>query len=234
MTEHLHVMQHPNSNREQVCSAGLALMVAVYGGNVTDKLGRMRYAAYSKMIASRAGSFVADRLPPTEDAAELHAMRVHLQAVVWGTLGQTALLPTDWGWRLQGGSLIPIPMRQQPGPPELMKVIYCNCKSDKPCSSLLCTCRKNNLKCIVACGHCQGMDCANTESMVADEHDSDSESDCVEGTAGFLPDMVWDDDLEWVDEEEIVDLGSDFIFDPNLNPDVSYMVADEEIVYSDV
>jgi hypothetical protein len=61
-----------------VCSAAVALIVAGYGGKVTDsdKLGHMRYAAYSKMTTLRAGSFVADRLLPTEDAAELHAMHV--------------------------------------------------------------------------------------------------------------------------------------------------------------
>jgi cellobiose-specific phosphotransferase system component IIA len=231
MSEFVRVMQHPNSAKVQVCRAGVALMVAVYGGKSadTDKLGHMRYAAYSKMIASRAGSFVADRLPPTEDAAELHAMRVHFQAVVWGTFGRTTLLPTDWGWHLKGSSLFPIPMQQQPGPPELMKVIFCNCKSDKPCSSQLCTCRKNNLKCIVACGHCHGVDCANADTLIADDHDSDSESDREDGNAGCLPDFLSGDDLDFVDEE-VVDFALDFIFDHDAAGEASCMLVDEEIV----
>jgi hypothetical protein len=230
MNEHVNVLQNPISTMDSVCNAGLAFMIAVYGGKVSDKLGDMRYAAYSKMIAVAGGSFVADRLPPTEDAANLHAMRVHLQAVVWGTLGTTALLPTDWGWRLQSGFLHPIPMIQKPGPPELMKVIYCNCKSDKACSSQLCTCRKNNLKCIAACGHCHGSDCANAEILVADHHDSDSESDCGEGTTDLLPDMMLTAEFDYADEEEVTAFGSDFMFDPNLNVDDNYHMADEEVV----
>jgi len=117
VTKHVQVMQNEKSSIADVCSSGLALMVAVYGGKLSDKLGHMRYTAYSKMIAATGGSFVADRLPPTEDAAELHAMRVHFQAVIWGTFGKTKLLATDWGWRLKGSSLLPISMRQQAGPP---------------------------------------------------------------------------------------------------------------------
>jgi hypothetical protein len=69
MTALVHVMQHPNSDKVQVCCAGVALMVAVCSRKAadSDKLGHMHYAAFSKMIASRAGSFVADRLLPTEE-----------------------------------------------------------------------------------------------------------------------------------------------------------------------
>ena len=97
LTEHVYVLQDPASNLHQVCNAGVALMIAVYGGKACDDLGNMRYAAYSKMVASKGGSFTADRLPPTTDAAELHAMHVHFQAVVWCTLDDTQLQPKDWG-----------------------------------------------------------------------------------------------------------------------------------------
>ena len=60
-------------------------MMAVYGGKACDDLDNLRYAAYSKMVASTGGSFMADRLPPNKDAAELYAM----QAVVWCTLDDT-------------------------------------------------------------------------------------------------------------------------------------------------
>ena len=66
-----------------------------------------------------------------------------------------------------------VPMQCQPGPPELMKVICCNCKSVQPCSSQLCSCRKNGLKCISACGHCHGVDCHNAEAVVPIHEDSD-------------------------------------------------------------
>ena len=59
------------------------------------------------MVTAKVGNFLADRLPPTKDAADLHSLRVHLQAVFWATLGQTLLPPTEWGWRLRDGRLQP-------------------------------------------------------------------------------------------------------------------------------
>jgi len=111
-----------------------------------------------------------------------------------------------------------------------MEVICCKCKSDKACSSKLCVCRKNNLKCIAACGHCHGLDCANADILVADHNDSDSESECEDGNRTSLPDMMWDDDLEWIDEEVVVDLESDFIFVPNICFNTADIAIDEEIV----
>jgi len=40
---------------------------------------------------------------------------------------------------------------------------------------------------------------------------------------------LWDAHLEWVDEEEVVDLGSDFIFDPAQHFKISD-IANEEIL----
>ena len=37
----------------------------------------LSHVAYSKMVVAKGGSFVADRLLPTADAAMLHTMRVH-------------------------------------------------------------------------------------------------------------------------------------------------------------
>jgi hypothetical protein len=82
MSKHVEVLQNAKSSMPDVCRAGRALMVTAYGGKVDYKLALMRYADYSRMIASTGGSYVAERLPPTEDAAELHALRVHHQAVV--------------------------------------------------------------------------------------------------------------------------------------------------------
>jgi len=101
MSQYVEVLQNATSSMLDVCCAGKALMVTAYGGKVDDKLGFMLYTAYSKMIASSGGSFVAERLPTTEDAVELHALRVHYQAVVWVSLGKTTLWPTDEIYLLQ-------------------------------------------------------------------------------------------------------------------------------------
>ena len=62
-------------------------------------------------------------------------------------------------------------------PPEILKVIRCNCKlkARSPCSSNLCSCRQNGLSCVAACGECRGMNCANKsrepQSDVEDDDD---------------------------------------------------------------
>jgi hypothetical protein len=45
------------------------------------------------------------------------------------------------------------------------------------------------------------VDCANADILVADNRESNSELDCEDGTAGCLPDVLLDDDLEFLDEE---------------------------------
>jgi hypothetical protein len=84
-------------------------------------------------------------------------------------------------------------------------------------------------KCIEACGHCHGTNCTHIEVVVADHNESENESECGDENAETLPDVMWDADLEWVDEEEVVDLGSDFIFDPAQHFNISD-IADEEIL----
>ena len=47
----------------------------------------------------------------------------------------------------------------------------CKCKlsSRNPCGTNACTCRKNGLKCVTACGDCRGNDCKNAEDIALDE-----------------------------------------------------------------
>jgi len=69
----------------------------------------------------------------------------------------------------------------------------------------LCTCRKNGLHCIAACGNCHGQSCWNAPPPVA-ECDDDDDDDVV---ADEVPDEIadedvnvvcYDDDLVWEQE----------------------------------
>ena len=54
-------------------------------------------------------------------------------------------------------------------PPEsLLKFVRCKCKlsSKNPCNTSICSCRKNGLKCITACGNCHGEGCNNSEEIM--------------------------------------------------------------------
>ena len=48
-----------------------------------------------------------ESLPPTEKAAMFHIYRVYFQLHEWNTVMESTLNPKDWGWRLEGASLVP-------------------------------------------------------------------------------------------------------------------------------
>jgi hypothetical protein len=103
------------------------------------------------------------KLPPTESAATYHCFRVHFQILQWDSFMETSVKSTDWGWRKNDNSLVPIMTDKDPAPIDLLKFIRCNCKltTKNPCSSNICTCRKHGLSCMAACGNCHGQHCTN-------------------------------------------------------------------------
>ena len=111
-----------------------------------------------------------------ERAAYYHSLRVHLQIIVWKKLlnGYDDLNPQQWGWRFDGGVLIPITTELDAAPDRLLKLVRCKCKltSKNPYGSNMCSCRKNGLKCVTACGDCQGENCKNSEEV--------EENDCID------------------------------------------------------
>ena len=111
-------------------------------------------------------------LPPTTAASKFHSYRVYLQIYQWKIL--IAICRKNHG---VGSSLIQdTPLTDlPPAPPELLKVFRCDCTTD--CTSARCTCRKNGLKCTLACGHCQGTSCTNGSTVDVAEEDSDEADD---------------------------------------------------------
>ena len=66
---------------------------------------------------------------------------------------------TNWGWKKDYGYLVPIPTDKDVAPANKLKVI--NCRWNYLPKIKLCSCKKNGLKCITACGECHGEDCNN-------------------------------------------------------------------------
>jgi len=114
----------------------------------------------------------AQSLPPASAAAKFHNLRVYYQVQDWK--GNTSLLPEDWGWKLQGGQLLPVLTDLKPAPPVLLNIIRCKCKTD--CSTSSCSCRKHGLECSSACSGCHGILCSNSNiEEVYDDGVSDGE-----------------------------------------------------------
>ena len=71
----------------------------------------------------------------------------------------------EWGWKKSDDRLVPIPTDLDIAPPELKKIIRCQCKmpGKNPCSTKICTCRKHGVPCLFACTACRGEDCNNCD-----------------------------------------------------------------------
>ena len=101
-----------------------------------------------------------------------------IQVAQWKHLNLRCLTPTEWGFKSveKPKKIEPIMTDLDAAPEWLLKVVRCNCKttSRRPCSSKLCSCRRNGLYCVAACGECHGEGCENAE---APPPDSDNETE---------------------------------------------------------
>lgn len=99
--------------------------------------------------------------------------------------------PTNWGWRIENNLMAPVKTDLDPAPDWLLQVVRCNCKIDtrRPCGSRSCSCRKNGLNCVPACGGCHGQDCENEATPIWDSenliHD-DTERNIFDTFASFI------------------------------------------------
>ena len=174
------IMNDPNAMKEEIGSAGIRLFVHLYGHKQTDSL---RYAKFMEM-ASYGKTLEPERLPSTERAAFFHSLRVHHQVILWRELSNKELDPLQWGWKLDGKILMPIMTDLDPAPDNMLKFIQCKCKvsSRNPCGTNVCSCRKNGLKCVPACGDCRGETYNNSEQIITDQEenlDSDENEDII-------------------------------------------------------
>ena len=129
---------------EDVGRAGSRVFVNLYGGKNGQSLNNLQYYKYMDAVASNSTYLDPQKLPPTERAAYFHSLRVHLQIIVWKRLsnGHDDLNPQQWGWKLDGGALIPIMTDLDAAPERLLKFVRCKCKltSKNPCGSNACSC----------------------------------------------------------------------------------------------
>ena len=174
-------MQDSFATTEDVCTAGCRLFVVLYGGKSHESLQNLRYVKFMEMV-STSSNIDPQKLPPTENAANFHSLRVHLQVMIWKMLNIDELDPKQWGWRQVGSVLAPIMTDMEAGPESLLKFVRCKCKvsSRNPCGNNVCSCRKNGLKCVTACGDCRGENCNNADEVILDgNEDHDNSIECL-------------------------------------------------------
>lgn len=165
------IFNMPGAIRSDLEAAGENFLLHLYGDRRCKTLNELRYFTLHKKVARQkvSASFDLASLPPTSEASSLHFLRVYLQVQQW--LGNQ-LPPTEWGWCLLQGNLLPIPSNRPPAPEHLLQLITCNCKNN--CSKK-CDCRLAGLACSTMCSHCRGIDCMNSPRPFITEESEDDE-----------------------------------------------------------
>ena len=159
------------STHEEVTRAGEQFLLKVYGANNCRSLDEFRCIAYKRAIAksSLSSSFELASLPPTSASAMYHFYRTYLIVQEW--LGNV-LPPTEWGWKVDDGDLIPITTDLPVAPDKLLHMVSCGCKADG-CGAA-CGCRKLGLYCTSMCLKCMGATCHNATpiSLAIDDEEA--------------------------------------------------------------
>lgn len=107
-------------SKEDLVEIGCKFIVPLYGGNIdTSNLNVLHYEQYIRKIASAKKEFDIARLPPTQNAAKYHLLRVHLQVFIWKSLDIPTPDPILWGWQLVDGEFQPILTDLSPAPDKL-------------------------------------------------------------------------------------------------------------------
>ena len=170
--ENINIFLDTEATKETVIQAGTAIFKYIYHGRDIT-LGEIRYNMFSRKAA--AGVIKPETLPPTEGAAAQHSLRAYLQTRDWIFLQSMSLNPSDYGWTIGVHGYEPVPTLDPTAPEELLKITSCNCHGD--CSNRRCSCKKNGVTCISACGVCKGITCKNCTHDVV-ESEGDIDNDC--------------------------------------------------------
>lgn len=168
------IISSRTSTESEIGDAGVRLFCFVFDGDVNQDLSYLRYIRLQRMIAI-CSKLEPQKLPPTCRAAHFHALRVHLQISAWSELADV-LNPLEFGWQKIKTGLQPIQTDLPPAPPEILQYVRCKYKSaTNRCRTNLCSCKKNGLRCVEACGGCRGEDCENREPVdIGDDREDDS------------------------------------------------------------
>ena len=130
----------------------------------------LRWHLFCKQLAE------SNKVPPTLGALEEHIKRVRLQSRVWfqaTIMQQQPFEPLNFGYyKNTDGQILPVTTKVLPAPQAIIELVRCKCKTD--CSTLRCSCRKNNLPCTELCS-CD-TECTNDEdSNIGNDTDSDDD-----------------------------------------------------------
>ena len=124
-----------------------------------------------KMFLKYKKTLKIQNLPPTSTNLMLHALRAHLQVMLWKSADQPGPPPesediTKFGWSYTDGFPMPIVSQYAIAPEALLDVVKCSCKAEgKLCETDKCSCRRGAISCTGFCS-CYGTElCKNPYTM---------------------------------------------------------------------
>ena len=145
--------------------AGIAIFQYIYHRPETT-LWEIRYMFSRKAVA---GVIKPETLPPTKVAVAQHALCAYTCRPGTGSFYRASLNPNDYGWTLGEHGYEPVPTLYPMAPEGLLKFTSCNCHGG--CGNLQCSCKKNGVMCISACGVCKGITCINSSHDVVESEE---------------------------------------------------------------
>lgn len=140
----LDLFNNPANEIDGIATAGNFLFYKIYKLTDATSLCQSRHKVYHRVCASKKNKITPALLPPTDNAAKFHSLRVFYQVQLW--TGNREINPTYWGWKKNDilHYLQPITTTHPVAPDTLLKEISCACKT--ACDSSQCTCRKSECR----------------------------------------------------------------------------------------
>ena len=153
----IHTFYCDTNSIEDIGNAGILIFQFIYNMPATS-LSIQRLCRYNKQ--AKGGVIRPASLPLTNGSEIQHSLRADLQIQDWILLKSIVRDPRLYGWYVTSAKQFKPIM----APANLLRFVSCNCSGD--CTTKRYSCKKNNIKCISACGGCYGILCKNNEVVV--------------------------------------------------------------------
>ena len=179
------VLGNEDATQEQIMAIGRDFFLKLYGTTRVFTMNEARVSLFKKRKTPPA----LKNLPPTDANLMLHCLRAHHQVMLWKAASEqfppvAAKDITKYGWYLKDGVPQPYVAQIPVAPPGLLDVVSCTCKSNQPCKTNRCSCRKQCLPCTDYCNCTGDSSCRNqwtnsgiddVDDKVDDDRSSDEE-----------------------------------------------------------
>ena len=145
-------LESSESSSSDVEEQAVQFMLACYGQSNCRSLTEAQQKMWTvKLVRSKAAAPALCSLLPTSESFRQNILRTHLQMMIW--LNSLESQPPDLSKDKGSNTLSPTTVAEgvKLVPEEILKLIKCSCRSDKPCQTNRCSCKSAGIACTVNC-----------------------------------------------------------------------------------